>query len=194
MVNADKAERLLSMIDMVHDVVLSHFDHAFDNNIFDESPIEIDLVLESVTNPTINDVHAVCAEIERIKFIPYAIAMRLEKWCLQVKVVIKALNGTAETAPGAAMQGAPSVEKESAMPQEATALAATVQQILVFVEESQVIESIREHGKSAQVTETSNSIITRLLENKGEGRLQIKFFINIHFSYRQQLNSHQVHD
>ena len=171
MANADKAERLLSMIDMVHDVVLSHFDRAFDNNIFDESPIEIDLVLESVTNPTINDVHAVCAEIERIKSTPYAIAMRLEKWCLQVNVVIKALNGTAEAAPGAAMQGAPGVEKESATSQKATALAATVQQILVFVEESQVIESIREHGKSSQVTETSNSIITRLLENKGKGRL-----------------------
>ena len=72
---------------MVHDVVLKHIDHAFDFRLDDYFSD-----LASLTDPTSDDVHASCAEIERIVRIPQISFVQFERWCTQVNVASKPLN------------------------------------------------------------------------------------------------------
>ena len=79
---------MLGKIDMVHDVVLKQIDHAFDFRL-DEYFSD----LESLTDPTSDDVHAFCAEIERIVRVPQISLIQFERWRTQVNVASKTLNG-----------------------------------------------------------------------------------------------------
>ena len=136
---------MLSKIDMLYSLAL---EHAF------EIPLDEDFSdLDSLTDPTPNDVRAFCEEIEQIARVPEMSAMKLERRHMQVDMVCKTLNGTA------------GVEAQ-AVPAEVTAFVAVVKETHSFVKESRVIESIHEHSK--QVAQIGDKIVERLLKDKGD--------------------------
>ena len=130
---------MLRKIGMVYDTVLNH---AFELDL-DEYFGDI------VTNPTPEDVDAFCSKIERIKSVPQISAMHLRRWRMQIEVVNKTLNGREH------------------QPQEVTELVQAVGQILTYLKESKVIESIQDHSK--KVSALGDEIVAELLKNKGNG-------------------------